>query len=65
LWKIIAPDPQGSGLPEHELSPTTCIKLFNTYVLPRPLYGLETFILKPTHFNLLEIFHLSYGAQAN
>jgi hypothetical protein len=42
------------------LPPTTCIKLFNTYVLPRLLYGLETFILKPTHFNLLERFHLSF-----
>ena len=51
----------GTGLHgTNGLSPTACIKLFNTYVLPRLLYGLETFILKPTHFNLLEIFHLSF-----
>jgi hypothetical protein len=51
----------GTGLHgTNGLPPTTCIKLFNTYVLPRLLYGLETFILKPTHFNLLERFHLSF-----
>jgi hypothetical protein len=35
------------------LPPTTCIKLFNTYVLPRLLYGLETFILKTHTFQLI------------
>ena len=37
-----------NGLPR-----TTCIKLFNTYVLPRLLYGLETFILKTHTFQLI------------
>ncbi|CAC5387499.1 unnamed protein product [Mytilus coruscus] len=36
------------------LPPTTCMKLFITYVLPRILYSLETFVLKQYHFDALE-----------
>lgn len=51
----------GTGLHgTNGLPPTTCVKLFNTYVLPRLLYGLETFVLKQIHFDLLEKFHINF-----
>ncbi|VDH94176.1 Hypothetical predicted protein [Mytilus galloprovincialis] len=42
------------------LPPTTCMKLFITYVLPRLLYGLETFVLKQYHLNALEKFYINF-----
>ena len=42
------------------LPPTTCMKLFITYVLPRLLYGLETFVLKQYHLDALEKFYVDF-----
>ncbi|VDI66492.1 Hypothetical predicted protein [Mytilus galloprovincialis] len=42
------------------LPPTTCMKLFITYVLPRLLYGLETFVLKQYHLNALEKVYIDF-----
>ncbi|CAC5378829.1 unnamed protein product [Mytilus coruscus] len=42
------------------LPPTTCMKLFMTYVLPRLLYGLETFVLKQYHLDALEKFYINF-----
>ena len=39
------------------LDPETSYQIYNTYVLPRLLYGLEVLPLKTTHINKLEDFH--------
>ncbi|KAK3099305.1 hypothetical protein FSP39_002387 [Pinctada imbricata] len=41
------------------LQPTTCYKIYSTYVLPRLLYGLETFALLQKHIDRLETYHIS------
>lgn len=39
------------------LSPKIPIHIFDVYVLPRVLYGLEATIIKKKHFTELESFH--------
>ena len=41
------------------LKPTTLYRIYMLYVLPRLLYGMETFVLQRKHINILESFHLS------
>ena len=53
LYAMHGPGLHGmSGLPVK-----TCIKLYNSYVLPRALYGLEAISLNDTARKMLETFH--------
>ena len=48
----------GSGVHgTNGLDPKTSYQIYNTYVLPRLLYGLEVLPLKTTHIHKLEDFH--------
>jgi hypothetical protein len=48
----------GSGVHgTNELDPKTTYQIYNTYALPRLLFGLEVLPLKTTHINKLEDFH--------
>lgn len=42
------------------LLPSQCLSMYNTYVLPRLLYGLEIFILRQKDLSLLEHFHINF-----
>ena len=41
------------------LSPAVCFRIYSLYVIPRLLYGLETFVLNKKNISQLENFHLS------
>ncbi|KAK3108995.1 hypothetical protein FSP39_020463 [Pinctada imbricata] len=41
------------------LSPPICMRIYSLYVIPRLLYGLESFVLNRQHIKALESFHLS------
>ena len=48
----------GSGVHgTNGLDPKTTYQIYNTYALPRLLFGLEVLPLKTTHINKLEDFH--------
>ncbi|KAK3105653.1 hypothetical protein FSP39_002699 [Pinctada imbricata] len=41
------------------LQPSTSYRIYSLYVLPKLLYGLETFVLLRKHIDALETYHLS------
>ena len=41
------------------LSPIICFRIYSMYVVPRLLYGLETFVLNKKYITQLESFHIS------
>ena len=48
----------GAGLHgTNGLAPSTCREMYIVYVIPRLLYGLEAMILKPKHYQMLEMYH--------
>jgi hypothetical protein len=42
----------------HGLNPKVSFKIYQCYVLPRLLYGIEIFPLSKTHFDMLNKFHM-------